>query len=152
MNAAGGHVCWAGKLAANGIVYGGPTSTYRTYAYDAHLFNVFDLRRKHNAIHNRRDQFPALAAACATQRAAVEAEQARHGIVYAVPAVLNSIHQQGRAFDVASRAIDAVETTTGADAGVLVRSASPASPACTLIWGGDWDRGRGYDPVHFQLR
>jgi hypothetical protein len=151
LTAVGGHPCWSGKLDANGIAYGGPTSTLRTPAYDRHLLNVWQLYKQHEVLFAERATAPELVQACAARRAAVQAEMNNwHGLRKAPVITPNSTHQQGRAFDVSDSVIDAVYNTTAEGAGFLVNTASPSSPACTLRWGGDF---RG-DPDwwHFDLR
>jgi hypothetical protein len=150
LTATGGHPCFVEKISARGIAYDRPTSTLRTYAYDKHFLNVWQANIKHDAIFNRRASFPQLAEACAAKRAVVKAEMSKHGINYEPVVKPGSSHQAGRAFDVATSVINAVQTTTGDEAGALIQTASPNSPACTLKWGGY------IEPIpdrnHFSLR
>lgn len=151
-----GMQCFVGKASGIGIT-AAITSGTRTIAYQNHLVDVWDKIIQHNNVTDS-----ATWEACRQRREKVIAEKGcnssggcegactagSHCIRYQ-PAVNNSRHTTGKAFDVSQVTVASLLNGLAAQQPPQSMSELLANPtACNLIWGGDWIPP---DNVHFEL-
>lgn len=136
-----GEPCLRSKLAAQGVAYAGPTSTYRTLGYQHHLMDLWGKYQQHNL-----PMTAAVYQACTARRDIVMAEQngppaPGHRLGYE-PQGRSHV---GNAFDINGVTVDALEQAVTNVQAHLDQS-SPGDAACNLEWGGGY---KNPDKFHF---